>query len=261
MTNEHSGSPDDGRIADAVRALADRYEPSLTVGALTARRGHRRRTYTAAFAGVGTAVAMAAVVVAIGVGRGHPGTPAAVGPSPAPGPASGWVSYGQTSSPPASTSAPTSRSTQPAVAACAAGAVRVSVPTRGVGPTMPGTAATIVFTNTGPRPCSLTGWPAVTVSTPAGQPIPAKIDNFQATGDWSYPASPVTVPAGGTAKASLLINNPTSTGNCPDPFAWRIRIPGTSTPVVVPEHNGSIVFGVCPSGTRIVVSPVHRSAG
>jgi hypothetical protein len=116
---------------------------------------------------------------------------------------------------------------------------------------MGGETVAIVFTNTGPQPCSMIGWP--TIATPG---LMTRIQYATFTGGgFVVPVTRVIVPAGGSAAASLeLYAAPgNSYGECDKPGSWAITPPGGSqpTPLAWVPYQGA-----CLDGT-VIVSPVY----
>ena len=116
---------------------------------------------------------------------------------------------------------------------------------------MGGATVAVVFTNTGTRSCSLTGWP--TITTPG---LVTKVLYQTATGaGFVVPVTRVVLQPGQEASSALdLFAAPGNTyGSCSRPGSWAVTPPGADQPseVAWPADQGP-----CSHGT-VLVSPVY----
>jgi Protein of unknown function (DUF4232) len=189
--------------------------------ALVARRDARRVPgcvgIAAGVAGCALALAACGSAPAAQTTPLHGGSPAASATSASPAASS-------SQSPPGS-----------ATGACATAQLQVALTNSGA---LGGQAgAYLQFTNGGSRPCQLSGWPAVTGLTAAGQATTLKHAQSTMFGAWIQPSSlPVlTLQPGNSAYAVVAADDhPAGSGGCGAPYVkLQVTPPGASGSVVI----------------------------
>ncbi len=161
-----------------------------------------------------------------------------------------------TTAPPGSTT-PTSTtptSTVATTATCSTGVLQVAP--NGVATSAGTTRLRFTLTNGGPEPCTLEGYPTVTLygTSGAGGAGAGKKLSF-ADIHLGGPPTPVTVPSGGTARFVLSVAEvPVNGVACVNVASLEISPPGSAEALSLPDS-----FEAC--GTDVGVYPVTASGG
>jgi hypothetical protein len=119
---------------------------------------------------------------------------------------------------------------------CAAGQLKISLTHTGA---LAGQAGGYLeFTNAGSTPCRMSGWPAVTGLTAAGQATSLRHMQSSMFGAWHYSSPPPTVNLrpGGSAYAIVAADDKPagSSTSCPAPYTrLRVSPPGSSGSVTI----------------------------
>ncbi len=150
---------------------------------------------------------------------------------------------------------PGSPAADPGHGTCPAGALRVTGLRTQAG-TMPGTVTSVEFRNTGTGACTLDGWPAVVIASPAAVRAGAKIRRQGDTAAFTIARTRVRLAPGASATASLLIATPQPAASCAAP-SWQVTPPPGRGPATV--LHSAAGPRVC-AGSTVVVSPVYPGA-
>jgi hypothetical protein len=191
---------------------------------------------------VAVPAAALAAALALTACAAQPATTARSQPPAAPGPSAPRTSGAGPATPSPTTSGPATpvppRTTSPGapVAACRDSQVATTLTHTGAATGTVG--GFLTFTNRGPGPCTLAGWPTVTAITRAGGRTPVPHATTMMIGHWRYTApSPVTTLAPGAVAYAALQVTDVTTGDaamCPPPYTrLEVTIPGGTQPAAL----------------------------
>ncbi|MBV9203867.1 MAG: DUF4232 domain-containing protein [Actinobacteria bacterium] len=110
----------------------------------------------------------------------------------------------------------------------------------------------VVFRDTAGTACSLRGWPAVTVRTPAGQTVVTRVKDVRFSNLAVIPDAPVILAPGQSAVVTAM--SPTAPPGCVARWSLGLTLPGTSSRVTVRPPVSSVT--PC-AGGQLQLSPFY----